>query len=769
MLSLIENRPMLAASIFFLAAVVGYPNAEEASWEDVRLAACAPLGKQQLSVHVPLNLLEASDLVYCDCAFNAWKLPVPADIKMYDAMDEARIAALRVGHLGICVGEDPYLPDYRQTKWTRRKGGYPIVCGKFEAIHRRYTFEYCVNPENGELYVHGTVRNVGFERGKAVVRFRRAEPLESDILDYHYIGFRWSAAKWLVPGVRQPPTCTESSGGVAITEDGWTVTRKNAYGRVNGFWGSPYTPEPQMRILDGGPALRLEAVLEPNEEVSFTVAAGFVDAQAKHPPFTETCQAAERYWDRIFSVIADFGNERENDVFRALQCIDRQLLLDVWKDSTKRRLQPCQGGTSERFYVWVWEAMSALAPLARLGHSDAIAKVLEYILEQQDGALPPEGNFTTVKGAIGTTGPRWANSTGSALLLAATYLGYTHDNDFAQRHLDGLVNAARWIIGEIRATRRNGPDGRRIVGWGLLPGCKVNDGDSGIFYATTDTWSYVGLRRFAEVLKQFGRPEADEFLREAALYREALNAAVDAARNPDGFIRRCVGSEVDGSFEFRNIPGAFGCIYSGMIDPVADDRILTMVRLWERNHARGHFLEPFDANIDYAGTAETGLCRYYMQRAEWKRAYLARTTCMSSAMTRDLYITSERYSEVDDSFTPWQPNASNAGRILGMMADRFLLEGASRIVLLGGFAPFENGDVSIDGLVTENGRFSLFRKVGHMDASWQKPLPAGTLIVIPSHHGFVPLDNTLERVDCETWRIAKPVNRILGKLKGVKE
>ena len=752
-------------AVLLIATAVGYPNAEECSWEDVRLAA-SETGKRQLSVHVPLNLLEASDLVYCDCAFNAWKLPVPPGLKVGDEASAAQIAALRVGHVGICVGEDPYLPDYRQTQWTRRRGGYPIVRGEFEAIHRLYSFEYCVNPDNGELYIRGMVRNVGFEKGKAVVRFRRAEPRESDILDYHYVGFRWNAEKWSVPGVLPPPKCTEISGGTATPEDGWTVVGTNAYGRVNGFWGSPYTPEMQMRLPSGGPALRLEAELAPGEEFSFTVAAGFADVHAPHPTFVATREAAERYWDRIFTVSADFGNEHENDIFRTLQCIDRQLLLNVWKDAAKRRLQPCQGGTSERFYVWVWEAMSALAPLARLGHSEAIAKTLEYILEQQDGSLPPEGNFVTVKGAIGSTGPRWANTTGSALLLAATYLEYTNDEDFARRHLDGLVRAARWIIGEIRATRRCGTDGRRILGWGLLPRCTVNDGDSGIFYATTDTWSYVGLKRFAEVLKRMRRPEADEFLREAARYREAIDSAIDAARRPNGFIWRCIGSDSDGSFEFRNIPGAFGCIYSGTIDPAADFRLLAMVRLWEREHARGLFLKPFDANIKYIGNAEAGLCRYYTQRAEWKRAYLARQTCMAYAMTRDLYVTSERYSNVDDSFAPWQPNASNSGRVLGMMTDRFLLEGVSRIVLLGGFAPFETGDVSIEGLATSNGRFSLRRSSNRIEAEWDVPLQTGTLIVVPSYHVFTPCDDSLVRIDDETWQLVKPTKRIIGKLKG---
>ena len=755
---------LLSAAVLF-SALVGYPLAEQSSWEDVRLSA-AETGKSQLSVHVPLNLPGADALVYSDCAFNAWKLPVPAGLKMRDSADDARIAALRVGHLGVCVGVDPYLPDYRQTKWTRRAGGLPIVKGTFEAIHRFYTFEYCTDPVSGELYVRGTVKNVGFEKGKGVVRFRRAEPLESDILDYHYVGFRWDAAKWSVPGVCPPPVCAEIAGGTATVENGWCVTGTNAYGRVNGFWGSPYTPEKQMRLPSGGPALKLEAELAPGEEFSFTVAAGFAPTKGPHLAFDAVCAAAERFWARHLTVAADFGNERENDIFRTLQYTQRQLLLNGWNDPARRRLQPCQGGTSERFYVWNWEAMSALVPLARLGHAEAVSKVLEYMLEQQDGATPPVGNFTTLAGAIGQTGPRWANSTGAALLLAATYLDYTDDTVFVQRHLAALLKAAKWIVGEIRATRRTGPDGKRIVGWGLLPGCTVNDGDSGIFYATTDTWSYAGLNRFAGVLKHMGRPEADELLAEAACYREAIEAAIDSARRPDGFIGRCVGSDADGSFEFRNIPGAFGCIYAGVIDPASDGRFAEMVRLWESTRARGLFLEPFDANINYAGTAEAGLCRYYMQRAEWKRAYLARETCLASAMTRDLYVTSERYSDVDDSFAPWQPNASNAGRILGMMADRFLLEGFSRTVLLGGFAPFEAGDVSISNLSTAHGTFSLRHAGGRLEAEWGEPLPAGSLIVVPAHHGFCPDGDALERVDAQTWRLVRPSARISGKTRG---
>ena len=88
---------------------VGYANAEGASWAEVSLAA-APKGRSPLSVHVPLNLPEASDLVFCDCAFNAWKMPVPPDMKTGGDARTAEIRkSLRLGLVSVALGEAPFV------------------------------------------------------------------------------------------------------------------------------------------------------------------------------------------------------------------------------------------------------------------------------------------------------------------------------------------------------------------------------------------------------------------------------------------------------------------------------------------------------------------------------------------------------------------------------------------------------------------------------------------------------------------------------------
>ena len=73
--------------------------------------------------------------------------------------------------------------------------------------------------------------------------------------------------------------------------------------------------------------------------------------------------------------------------------------------------------------------------MLQLGHFEAVRRVIEFIFKLQDGGYPPEGDFTSLEGAIGTTGPRWANASGSALVLAAEYAELAGDKNFIKEYL----------------------------------------------------------------------------------------------------------------------------------------------------------------------------------------------------------------------------------------------------------------------------------------------------------------------------------------------
>lgn len=737
------------------SARFSYDDAGRCAWDEL-LFRGKPEGKRQLSVHIPVGLHAVSDLLYCDCAFNAWKLPVPPDMKMGEKRSEEICAALKADRISFALGETPFVPDFRQTVWSRPYGGYPIVRGELDARYRHYTFDYCTDPAGGELYIRGTVQNTGNRKGPAVVRVRRAAPLEKDACDYHYITFRWDAERWAVGESLPAPRVAENGFDSATVEPEWSVA-DGKYGMGADFWGSPYYVHPSLRVRQGRGTLRFEADLAPGESRSFVISAGFAaHAPDALPTFDKVVGDAMRYWDGMLSVRADFGNERENDIYRDLQFCNLQLLLDPWGKGGASHLMPCQGGSSERFYSWVWEAMCSLRPMTRLGHASALRRVLDYILSLQDGGCPPEGDFTTLRGAIGTTGPRWANTTGAALLLAADYIRYSGDEDFRKRHLDDLIRAAKWILGETAATRRTDGEGHCIAAYGLMPGCVANDADRGVFFASTDSYSYAGVRRLVDLLGEVGHAEFGRLNAEAVRYKADIDAAIRSVQRADGFIPRVIGSDKGGSFEFRNIPHALKFISSGASDPVTDTALERMVAYWEGKRCVGPFAQPFDANIRYIGNIESCLAGYHLQRGEWKKAYFARQAFMGYALTQDLGITSERYSEVDDGFVPWQPNASNNGRGLDVMTDRFLQEGNSRLVLLGGFAPFENRDVSIHGLRTRFGRCDIVRRGGSIRVEWERELPSGVELLVPAHHQVVPVGESLKRTGGESWVVVRP-------------
>ena len=741
---------------------VGYSEVGGASWESVRIAAM-PRGKPQLSQHIPIGLPEASELTYCDGAFNVWRLPVPPNMKTDDEQTAEVLRSLRIGLVSVALGEAPFIPEFRQTRWTRHPGGLPVVRGELDAQYRNYVFEYCSDPADGELYIRCTVKNTGASPGCGVVRLKRSKPVERDVCDYHYATYRWDAGKWLSCEPVEPPRVIESDFESALLEETWEVDEKS-YKIPNNFCGAPYFVHPAMRLPRGRGCLRFMARLQPGESRSFTVAAGFVGGKsARNRDFERVCAAARDFWAGKLTVHANFGGNYENEMFQNLQFCNLQLLLNPWQDPSSPCLQPCQGGSSERFYVWVWESMCSLRPMVRLGHFDPVRKVLEFILRLQDGGCPPEGEFTTLSGAIGTTGPRWANTTGAALLLAAEYLECSGDDDFRARHLGDLIRAAKWILGEVKATRRCRGDGTYETGYGLMPHCVVNDGDRGIYFASTDSWSYAGAKRLSDFLLRIGHPDGVWMSKECALYKHDIDRTVASIQRSDGFIPGMIGDGNRRSFEFRNIPSAFAMIASETIDPAADERMARMVEYWERTSSCGPFLNPFDASIRYVGNVEAAIARYHRLRGEWKQAYFARMAFMNYAMTRDLGVTVERYSEVDDAFAPWQPNASNNGRGLDLMIGRFVDECESHIVLMGGFAPFEVANASLCGLYTRFGRCSIRLEGGFLRAEWERPLHVGTTIVVPEYLGFIP-DFGLVRSDGSRWVASEPLRTVSGRV-----
>jgi len=77
------------------------------------------------------------------------------------------------------------------------------------------------------------------------------------------------------------------------------------------------------------------------------------------------------------------------------------------------------------------------------------------------------------------------------LALACDYYIYSNDKDFLEQYLPKIIKASKWIVGELRATRKLNSDGSRPLYYGLMPFGVGTDLDVGYAVAFTDAAPFV--------------------------------------------------------------------------------------------------------------------------------------------------------------------------------------------------------------------------------------------------------------------------------------
>ena len=690
------------------------------------------------SVHLPLHPPRSQTFVYMDCACNAYTLPVlPGIQSRMDGLLEI-LSSIETMIVQFAFDTPAFVPDFRLARIELAEGRFPFPKLSYFAWDLLYEIEYCcsrIDAKQNALWIKVAVTNHNAVPREAHVRAKVNFQKERDLFDYHYVPFYWDASKW------RPDLSVGLSEGGAIQRNGRFLGRI----KTNDFdlaWEDsisfkdedypftggrpPYLVPPNMRLKDAQGLLHFSGALAPGERKEFVLA-----LLTEHAEITPTHQAAldsvsmSEAWSQTLTELKSITEldtcpqlimpqDSMEQVFTALQIGNLQMLIDFMNGGS---LQPCQGGSSERFYVWVWEAMCMLLPMLRLGHFEPVRRVIDFIFTLQDGGSPPVGNFNSLAGAIGTTGPRWTNATGSALTLATEYYRYARDEKFLAAYLDKMLRAAFWIIGEIRATRKLNPDGSRPPVYGLLPfGC-ATDGDVGYVVAFTDAYSYYGLEKFSKLLQKINHPQGAEVADEVAQYKRDLDQAVDYMRQANGYINRQIVLPGDKSViarKFNNIVGAQTLAFTGVID-AQDERFRKHAEYCEKNTARGLFVGAMDFDIMYVGFAEHLWQHVYLCLGEWKKAYSALQTNLKYGMSKDAYLVQERFSLTNPAFTPWQPNSSGNGRMLGMIINQFYFEyhdinHGDTLTFFGGIPPawFEiNPEMALKGLYTVAGRISV--------------------------------------------------------------
>jgi len=383
-----------------------------------------------------------------------------------------------------------------------------------------------------------------------------------------------------------------------------------------------------------------------------------------------------------------------------------------------------------------------------------VREALKCLFELQDGGFPPEGRFTSLEGAIGTTGPRWMNSTGSAIALAADYIRCSRDKEFAEEYLPRILRGADWILREIRATRVLNPDGTRPATYGLMPfGCST-DGDTGFVIMFSDSYTWWGLDNVAALLTEIGHERAAELAEEAARYYSDIAAAIDHLARPDGRIERAIRVEGDDiCTKFDLLVSAVHPAQIGAID-TDSDVFERFVEYAEKNVANGYFAGPMDRDVFYVGVNERAWQLIYLRRGEWKKAFAAAQNSLRYAITPGALLVQERFSKSNPAYTPWQPNGSGSGRAIEVILDSIYFEQGECVTILGGM-PYawleDNGVTSVTGLRTPHGVVDIRAAVDgdccRVEISTQHTGKLPRTIRVPDHFSVKEASNGLTSRD----------------------
>lgn len=742
------------------------------------------------SVHLPIHPPHARTFVYMDCAGNAYTLPTPPDVRTFMPGRAELLAGIETMVVHFAFNTPAFVPDFRLAQIELADQRWPLPKWSYDAWKMHYEIEYCcarMDDTQNAVWIKCSVTNEDTKSRDAHVRVKVAFHREKELFDYHYVPFYWDAGKW------------QGGHPVQLAENG--ILKRDA--RFLGFIQSndfdlawernihfsddeykrPYFVQPCLRLKEAQGLLHFSGALAPGETKSFVLAlltepGADTNAHVASLRADTFAKARQRTMEEFQSL---FPPERaelimpQNDMdkaFTAVQVANYQMLIDF---KNGKGLQPCQGGSSERFYVWVWEAMCMLLPMLQLGHFEPVRRALDFIFSLQDGDCPPEGNFTSLAGAVGTTsGSRWMNSTGAALALAAEYYRYSHDAKFLQEYQDKLLRAAFWIIGEIRATRKLNPDGSRPPVYGLMPFGNATDGDVGYVVAHSDSYLYFGLEKFSRVLASINHPQAGEVAAEVAQYREDLDWAINYMRRDDGFIDRKIVLGDDKSVTvhgFNNTCGAQTFAYTGVLS-AQDLRFLEFTKYAERNMMYGFFGGFMSRDEIYIGTSEYLWQYAYLCMGCWKHAYAALQTNLKYGMSADAFLTQERFSPFDPAFTPWQPNSSGNGRLLEMIVRQFYFEyrdlkHGETTVFFGGMPPgwfAIHSQMALRGLYTPEGRISIETSGWDFAVTCAGFTLCDKIIRIPEYFKVEFIGAEVDSLGGGFYKITHETSKLTGKL-----
>ncbi len=270
---------------------------------------------------------------------------------------------------------------------------------------------------------------------------------------------------------------------------------------------------PSLKLSREGDALRLSGTVPASGGARMAV---YLPAwKVSREAFAKTLEPAGlraltiRYWKDLLqpAMQVELPDAFMTDILRASQV---HCLLAARNELRGRRVSPWI--SSDRYGPLESEANSILHGMGLWGHRGFERRGLDFFLARYNDA----GYLTTGYTVVGTGWNLWT---------LAEYFELTQDRGWLQQAAPTVARACRWIVCQRAKTRRLDAQGRKVPGYGLMPPGVSADWNRYAQRFFNDAHYATGLAAAARALKAIGDPAADEMLRDAAVYRDELEAA----------------------------------------------------------------------------------------------------------------------------------------------------------------------------------------------------------------------------------------------------
>lgn len=339
-------------------------------------------------------------------------------------------------------------------------------------------------------------------------------------------------------------------------------------------------------------------------------------------------------------------------------------------------IAPRQGGMS-RFF-WSVEAMDFLMPLARMGDfTDYTRTAYDFFFDHCQVSGGDDDGEVILHTA-------WGSTTGGAIRACAYHLLYTNEEEY-RRYREPLYRAFQWV-----QRQRAKSYEQDCLYKGIFPARRGTDWP-GEFqsWCMTDCHTLLAFRELADAFEKYHDPCTAEVRAAYEDYKSCLTSIYwDEVAKYDGdpeellLPNRLGIPQTDPPMGAYQGDGPAMLLLAGIMDPNSEEtqRVENFFRnrCCHQNGLTGLMCDGrLRPNKDtdstaghmwYLGTCDLRWFYTWLVQGRRDKAEEVIKAQMAYGMS-DTYSFVERFADNDPWYMPWQPNASNNGRLLSMLMD----------------------------------------------------------------------------------------------------